>query len=249
MRDAHQMVIHHVREIVGRIAVRLDQNHIVHLTVLHRDVSVVDVMERRGSLRRHVEADHMRHAGGQLLLNLLLRQMETVLVIGRIFLPVDHGLQTFEPFLRAEAVVGVPLSYQLLGVFPVNPRLHPLGLHIGPDASVPVRTFVIVKARFLQRAVDDIHRALHIALLIGVLDPKHENAPGMPGNQIRIQSRAKISHMHLPRGTGCKSGLNHISHIISEAHRGAFRESQGPRYDPIHPPLHLSAESGFPQSI
>ena len=50
MRDSHQMIIDHVCEIIGREAVRLDEDHVIELAVVYRDVSVKLIVEGRGAL-------------------------------------------------------------------------------------------------------------------------------------------------------------------------------------------------------
>ena len=45
MGDAHQMVVHHVGKIIGGIAVGFDQDHIVQLGIIYRDISVDLIME------------------------------------------------------------------------------------------------------------------------------------------------------------------------------------------------------------
>ena len=60
MGNAHQMVIYNVCKVIGRIAVRFDQDHIVQLGILYRDISVNLIMEGCGSLRRIVLTDYIR---------------------------------------------------------------------------------------------------------------------------------------------------------------------------------------------
>ena len=60
MGDAHQMVVHHICKIVGRVTVGFDQDHVVELGIIHGNVPVYLIVERRGSFRRHVETNDIR---------------------------------------------------------------------------------------------------------------------------------------------------------------------------------------------
>ena len=63
MGDSHQMVVHHIREIIGRISVRLNKDHIIQLRIVHGNVSVNIVVEGRLSLLWIILADDKRHPG------------------------------------------------------------------------------------------------------------------------------------------------------------------------------------------
>ena len=71
MGNAHQVVIDNIGKVVRRIAVRLDQHHIIELCVVHGHITVELVMEGGGSLGGVVLANDIGHAAVQLLLHLL----------------------------------------------------------------------------------------------------------------------------------------------------------------------------------
>ena len=81
MSDAHQMVIHHVGEIIGRETVGLDEDHVVQFFVFHSDIPVELVVEGRCTFLRVVLTDDIGHTGGEVLFNLLFGQMQAVLVV------------------------------------------------------------------------------------------------------------------------------------------------------------------------
>ena len=64
------MVIHYVCKVVGRIAIGLDQDHIIQLRVVYGDVSVNLIVEGSGSLSRVILTDDIRHACCQVCLYL-----------------------------------------------------------------------------------------------------------------------------------------------------------------------------------
>ena len=119
-----------------------------------------------------------------------------MLVIGHDLLAVHRCLQGVKPVLGAEAVVCLPLLDQLFGVLQIDTRALSLTLDIGAHASFLVRSLVVDQACFLQGTVDDLCGSLHIPLLVRILDPKQKIAPFMLRNQVRVESRPKIPHMH-----------------------------------------------------
>ena len=190
MGNSHQMVVHHVGEIVGGIAVGLDQNHIVQLRVVHGNIPVNLIMEGGRSRRGIILADDIGHACRKLGLYLFFAQMKAVLIVHDDLLAGHLSLQGLQALLVAEAVISLPFFNQFLGILQVDARRLPLTLHIGTHASVLVRTLIMLKARFLKRAVDNIHSALHVALLVGILNTENKISSRMLCNQICIQRRS-----------------------------------------------------------
>ena len=186
MGDPHQVIIHDVGKVIGRIAVGLDEDHVVQLLVLHRDVSVELIVERRRSGCRIILPDDVGHAGSEVRLNLLLRQMQAVLVIDGDFLPVDHLLQGLEALRRAEAVIGFALVDELPCILHVESALYPLGLHIRADRPAKVRRLVRNKTGLADRVVDDVHGALEFPLLVRVLDPENKIPALVLRNEVSV---------------------------------------------------------------
>ena len=137
-------------------------------------------MEGCRSLIRNILTDDKRLAGSKICLNLLLVKVQAVLVVERDLLALDHlCLKGCQTLLVTEAVICLPLLNQLFSIFHVNAGLHTLALYIRTVSAVLVRSLIVYKSRLLQRAVDNLHSALHIALLIGILNAKHEISSGM----------------------------------------------------------------------
>ena len=185
MRDAHRMVVDDVCEVVGRHAVRLDQDHVVEIGAVDRNVSVEHVVKRRFTVLRHVLADDVRLARGNATLHFLRGKVQAVLV-------VLEGLAALCSFLAArgklllgaEAVVRLARFHELLGVGQVH--VLALALHVGTVIATHVGTFVPLHADAFQRAVDDVHRAGHVAALIGILDAQDELSAVRFGKQIGV---------------------------------------------------------------
>ena len=205
MGDAHKMVIHHIGKIVGRIAVRLNKNHIVQLRVRHFNLPV-DLIHKSGrALSRHILTDHIGNTCLQFCFNLLLRQMKAMLIIHHNLLAGHILAQRLQTLLITEAVISLPFFNQLLGILQIDSGSLALTLNVGSYAPVLIRPFIVNQACLCQSAVNNIYCALHIALLIRILNSQHKAAILMFGNQIRIQCCSQISHMHPPGGAGCKS--------------------------------------------
>ena len=119
--------------------------------------------------------------------------------------------ERIEPFFGAEAVVRFAFAHQLLGVRAVHPE--PFALDVGAVGAADVGAFVVAQADGAQRIVYHLFRAVHIALAVGVFDPQDKLAALRPGNQIFIQRRTQVAHVHKSGGAGRKPGTNFF-HLI-----------------------------------
>ena len=117
MRDAHQMVIYHIRKIVSRKAVRFDQDHIVQFRIVHGNIAVNIVVKDRRSLRRIVLPDDIGLSGFQIRFNLLFGKVQTVFVVHIDFLARHFSCQRGKPVLVAETVIGFSFIDKLFGIF------------------------------------------------------------------------------------------------------------------------------------
>ena len=211
MRDAHQMVVHDVGEIVGGHAVGLDEDLVVEGGIVHLDVAVHHVLKAGGALGGHLLADDVGHAGVELLFDLLGRQAAAVAVVVRgLAAGLLHKAHLVQALLVAEAVVGLALLHQLLGVG--LEHAHALALDVRAHGAADVRALVPQKARLAQRVVDDVHRALDIALLVGVLDAQDEFAAAVLGHQVGVQRGAQVAHVHIAGRAGRETGADGVCH-------------------------------------
>ena len=81
MGDPHQMVVHNIREVISRISVGLNKDHIVQFHVFHCNFSINFIHKRCGALGRIVLADHIRDAGFQFFFHFFTAQIQAVFVI------------------------------------------------------------------------------------------------------------------------------------------------------------------------
>ena len=211
MGDAHGVVVDDVRKIVGGIAVGLDEDLILQLAVLHRDVAEHRVRKGRAALGRHLLTDDIGNALSKLLLNLLLRQIAAMAVVAAAD---SLGLQLFEPLLGAEAAVRLALSDQLFGIGQIH--LLALRLHIGTKIAADVGTLVVLQACQLHGMINNVHRAVNQPFAVGVLNSQNEFAALRLRHQILIQRRAQIAHVHKAGGTGRITGADcFVTHIAT----------------------------------
>ena len=212
--DPHEMIIHDICEIIGREPVRLNQDHIIQLTVRNCDVSVDLIVEGSLAFVRYVQADDPRFPRRKICLYFFPAQAETVLVINHNVRPVvrNRCLKRLQTFLITEAVIGVSLLHKLLCVFEIQPGRISLALHIGTVSAVFVRTFIMNQACLLQSPVDDVERALDKSLLIRILHSKDKVASFMLRDQICVQRCTEVSYMHPSRRARCKSCSYFLAH-------------------------------------
>ncbi|MBA7654993.1 hypothetical protein ES703_62890 [subsurface metagenome] len=58
MAYLHQMVVNHVGQVIGRVAIRFEQDIVIQGAVLHRNLPPDDITEAGLSLERHFEPHH-----------------------------------------------------------------------------------------------------------------------------------------------------------------------------------------------
>ncbi len=122
-----------------------------------------------------------------------------MLVIVHDLLAVHRGLQTLQPLLGAEAVIGLSALHKLLGILPIDICGNTLGLHIGAAVTGLIRALIRNQSCIGQCTVDQLNRALHQSSLVGILDPQQEIAALVLGNKVSIERCPQISHMHSSR--------------------------------------------------
>ena len=195
MRDVHQMVVDDVCKIVCRIAVGFQKDLVLQLAVFNGNVAIYNVVESCGPLDRHLLADDIGRPGSQELVHLFLGKITAMAVVAAALL---RFMQRVQAFLGAETIVRLPFPDQLLRIGLIE--ILALALDIGAIISANIRALVVLQAHLVERPVDHIDCALHQTFLIGILNAQHKLAAHGLGNQIFVQRRTQISHMHKPCG-------------------------------------------------
>ncbi len=212
-RDLHVPVVHHHREVVGGVAVRTEDDHVIQLAVGDLDAALDQIIEHHRAFKRVLEADDAVRV-------VPVRQalLAGSAVVARLFLPghrgLAHGVQLFPGLV---GVVRLAVGDQLLGHFLVP----------GDALGLVERAFVVVQAQPLHRLQDRIDRALGAAFTVGVLDAQHELAATMAGLQPAVQRGAGATDMQVAGGTGGEAGA---------AGHGGLEERVSPDFTSPPPP-------------
>ena len=208
--DAHEVIVHHICKVVGGHAVGLDEDLVVHLAVVHLDVAVHHIVEAGHALAGDLLADNIGFPGSKTLFHFVLGQVAAAsVIVGHLTVGALLSMQGLQTLLGAEAIVCLALCHQLLGI--LFEHAHALALHIGAHWAADVRAFVPQQAGLPQGVVDDIHSALHIAALIGILDAQDEGAVLVLCHQVGVQGSAQVANVHITRGRRRKTGADFIA--------------------------------------
>jgi len=205
VRDAHEMIVHHVGKVVGGQAVGFEKHLVLELLVFHGDGAEGGVAETGRALARHLLADDEGFAGAHACDGLVVAQIPAradvlfnllALLFGGFLLLV----------LLAEAVVAAAFADEQVGVF--AEQVAPLRLDIRPDRAAHVGALVVRETAFGQRFIDDVARALDKTALVGVLDAENEGAARTAGDQPGVERGAQIADVHVACRAGGKTGAH-----------------------------------------
>ncbi len=199
MGDAHQVVIHHVGQEVGRQAVILHQHLHIHAVPWNFDVATEHVRNHADTFARHLHADHMRLASGQAALHFFGAQQQGTAVIARGF-TTGHllGTHLLQLFGSAEAVEGMAGIDQLLGVPGVD--LATLALPVRTVRATDIRAFVPFDAKPAQGVEDLLLRLARGAQLVGVFDTQDELTAVLLGKAVVEQGDVGGADMGVASG-------------------------------------------------
>jgi len=120
VRNSHQVVVDDVGQMIGGIAVRLEQHEIVQLGVVHHDVPANEVVKLGLATKRHRQPDHRSDALCLALGDLSTRQKPAMPVVSGEALGLLFEAHGLEALRRAEAAIREPLIYQSLRILLVN---------------------------------------------------------------------------------------------------------------------------------
>ena len=206
VRDAHQVVVDDVGEVVGGHAVALEQDAVFHVLEVDGHGAVDGVFVAAAALGGDILADDVGHARGELFGDLFLGEVQAMLVVagGAVF-----PFERLDALAVAEAVVRPAQLDQLFGVFLIDGGA--LALHIRPVCAADVRPFVVAEPGVFEGVVDDLHGAVDVALPVRILEAQDELAPLLFGEQVGVQRGAQVADVHIARGAGRES-RSHFFH-------------------------------------
>ena len=202
MADAHEVVVDHRREVVGRPAIALEQNLVIDVPPrLHHRLLAQTVAVNELAVERRLHPHDIRFAG----IGARLRLGRVVAAVT----PVVHDRLVVRPLALlhllqltggGEAVVRIALGDELVGVFPVEAELHSLALNVRPTVATHIWAFVVLQSQPLHRGVDVLRRFLGAAGLVGILDPQDELAAMGLGEAIIHQAYIGRANMRVAGG-------------------------------------------------
>ena len=198
--DAHVDVVHHHREVVGRMAVRAEDHQVVQLAVGDLDQALDLVVPHHRAVQRVLQPDHPVGVVAARFVQLrLAAALAPGAVVARLLALLHrrraHGIQFFPGLVGA---VGLAGCEQVVGHFAIP--LQPVGL--------VERALVIIQAQPVHRLQDRVDRGLGAALAVGVLDPQHELPAVAACGQPAVQRGAGAADMQVAGGAGGKTGAD-----------------------------------------
>ena len=117
MTDLHQVIVDDVGQVIGRVAVRLEQDEILEVGILKDDLAAQQIEDRRLATERHAETNRGRHPGREIQLHLPRGEIAAEAVEAGRFLTCGLLLAySLQAFRGAETAVGVPALQESRGV-------------------------------------------------------------------------------------------------------------------------------------
>ena len=220
---AHQVVVHHMGEMVGGQAVPLDNDGVQDI-LLHGQIPPdhVVVGPAHPQLPAAAHPDDPAVAVGDALQHRLLVQvpaggpLAVVALLGGVglLLPLPDGLQLLG---GAEAGVGPADLHQILGEGLV--KLPAAGLAVGSVLPavlrLPHRALVKADLELVQRADDLGDAVFDLPLLVGVLNAEEKHPAPAPGKAAVQQGGIQPADVHEARGAGGEAGAHRPLRQIS----------------------------------
>ena len=155
--DAHAGVVHHGGKVVGGGAIGAEDDEVVELLGVERDVAVDRVVhDDVAAVERHLDADGVGLAGihAGLRLGGVDAAAGALVTLERVFARHGRVMVGSELLGRAEAVVRLALGNQALGGLAVDGQA--LGLPVGAAVAAHLGALVPVEAQPAHGAQDDL---------------------------------------------------------------------------------------------
>ena len=221
MRDAHPLIIHHRRQMIGGHPVRLEQHLHVDLAEGNFDCAAQFVPEPADALLGHLHAHHPRLAAGKTLRQILRGQPQAMAIVAGSLprRPLSRP-QFGQPLGRAEAVEGMAGLQQPIDMLAIE-RLA-LALPIGRMGAADIRPLVPLDAKPSQGIQNRPLRSRRAARRIRILDADDELPAPAFGQGPVEQSGIGRAQMGRAGGRGSDAGANgHGRRIIAIATQGS----------------------------
>ena len=211
-RRAHQVVVHHMGEVVGRDAVRLEDDHIlIVLGDLHLALDQILVADLVLNAALRAEAHDIGRALLELGFDVLHRPVapdRVLAVVAEILLVLFLlRVRRSELLLRAEAGVSHAALHERLDKGLVDLRALALAVGaVGAVVAVQRRALVKGQAERGKRLDDGLYAALYLALFVRILDAQVEHAARLVRQALVHQRAVQVAQMHEAGRAGTHAG-------------------------------------------
>ena len=211
-RRAHQVVVHHMCEMVGRDAVRLEDDHVlIILRDLHFALDQILVADLVLDAALRTEPHDVGRALLELGLNILHRAVtphSVLTVVAEVlFICFLLCVCRSELFLRAEA--GVCHAALNQGLYKGLVDLRALALAVGAvDAVIAVERCTLVKrqAERGKRLDDGLHAALDLSLFVRIFNAQIEHTARLVCQTLVHQCTIQVAEVHKAGRAGAHAG-------------------------------------------
>ena len=170
MGNAHQMIVHNVGKVIGRITIGFNKNHIVQFGIIHRNIAINFVTECCCPFGRIVLTDNIRNSGCQLFFNFFFGKAQTVFVINHNLFSRHFLFQAVQTLFITETIISFTFFNKLFCIFHINACCLTFALNIRTAAAVFIRSLIMDQACFFQRPVNNIHCAFYKAFLVCIFN-------------------------------------------------------------------------------
>ena len=171
--DCHVVIVHHIREVVGRHAITLHEHLHIDLGPGNFDGTPEQIVDDAAPCLRDLHADHMGFPGVDARRGLLLGKAQAVAVVARRFLGELLGSADLIKALGgAEAGKGMAVGHQLLRCGLV--QIAPLALPVGPVGAADLRALIPVQPQPAEGLENCRLAFCRGTGLIRIFDAQHE---------------------------------------------------------------------------
>ena len=206
--DAHELVVHHHGQVIGRVAVGLEDDEVVELSGGHGGLAANHVVNRDLARLRCLEADDVRALLGQVAGDRLRLEAKRgpVVAVG-MPLRLPGRLQLLRCLERPVGPAGFDEPLGVVAVVLQTLRLV-IGARFPPTTALELRSLVPLDGQPREILQDRSRGRFRGALAVGVLNAQEEAAALGPGIRPAEESRAGAAHVEMPRRAGRKAGAH-----------------------------------------
>ena len=209
MGGMHQMVINNVGKMIGRNAIRLEQDNIlIVLRQLQIALDQIGMANLVFNAARGTEPDNIAFACCQMLFNFLQRTVTVLGILAIITEVLLVGLLLCmhfrQLFLGTEAGIRIATLDQVFNKDMINGSTLALAIWaISSIVTVNRCAFIKGQAKILKGFQNQLHAAFYFTLFIGILNTQIKNTAGLMCQTFIHHCTEQIAQMHKSGGAWC----------------------------------------------